>query len=348
MTEKQHLFVSIIIAFYNEEDYLDRCLQSVQNQTYHNLEVILINDGSTDVSLQIAEKHSKSFNFCKVFTSENLGLSEARNIGLKNATGQYVTFLDADDSLEPEMIEQYAQAMVVHNVDLIIGNYASFSEDGKTEFETRWEKEVTTLKRTKQLIDKFYKHGVSETVWAKMYKTELIKEIDFIKGIWFQDRLFVLECLFISETVFFIDEKLLKIYRRNSSITRRILGPKRIVDMYRIFEMELNIIKKYDAFAEYGYRVAKNRIHFFMDTFMIQIIDRHEIIDINGVRKVFLECLNKFKSDIKRERINLNLKDKLILQLLKSPVFLGWNLTNTAIQILKKKRIKMIRELKNV
>ena len=116
--------VSIIIAFYNEEEYLERCLESVKNQTYKNLEVILINDGSTDSSLQIAESFTLFFKNVIIRTIKNSGLSEARNTGLDMMEGEYVTFLDADDELEKEMISICINKITEERSDLVLCKFS--------------------------------------------------------------------------------------------------------------------------------------------------------------------------------------------------------------------------------
>ncbi len=97
--------ISIIIPMYNVEKYLERCLISINNQTYKNLEIILINDGSTDKTLSIAQEYTKKNNKYKIFSQENKGPSEARNVGINLATGEYISFLDADDALYDNYFE---------------------------------------------------------------------------------------------------------------------------------------------------------------------------------------------------------------------------------------------------
>ena len=102
--------LSVIIPVYNVEPYLEQCLDSVINQTYKNLEIICINDGSTDNSLKILEKYQKKDNRIKLINQKNKGLSEARNAGLDVAKGEYIAFVDSDDYLE---LNAYEEAMNV-------------------------------------------------------------------------------------------------------------------------------------------------------------------------------------------------------------------------------------------
>ena len=97
--------ISVIVPIYNVEKYIDRCIKSIVNQTYKNLEIILINDGSLDKSGQICDTWESKDNRIKVIHQMNSGVSVARNTGLENATGEYVTFVDSDDYIEPKYCE---------------------------------------------------------------------------------------------------------------------------------------------------------------------------------------------------------------------------------------------------
>ena len=99
-----HIKISIIIPIHNVEKYLKRCLDSVEKQIYTNLEIILINDGSTDNSLEIAEEYAKKDSRIKIYSEANHGLSAARNLGLKQVTGEYITFIDSDDYVSNDYV----------------------------------------------------------------------------------------------------------------------------------------------------------------------------------------------------------------------------------------------------
>ena len=110
--------ISVIIPVYNVEDYLSKCLQSVINQTYTNLEIILVDDGSTDNSGEICDEFSENDNRIKVIHQKNTGVSQARKIGIDVADGKYIGFVDADDWIEPDMYETLINKM--KNSDIIM------------------------------------------------------------------------------------------------------------------------------------------------------------------------------------------------------------------------------------
>ena len=205
--------ISLITAYCNEELLLSRCLESVANQSFKNFELILIDDGSTDNSLEIVKQYQHKFKHLKQITIDNSGLAEARNIGLKNATGKYVTFLDADDTIVPDMMLEFNNRIEKQAADLIISDFKSVDEFGKNEMPTKWNTAFLSTSAAQEIADLFYSEGIMETVWAKLFKTELAKKIGFDKNSFFEDRPFLLEYLFLTKTVSFIDKKLILNYK---------------------------------------------------------------------------------------------------------------------------------------
>jgi glycosyltransferase involved in cell wall biosynthesis len=114
--------ISIIIPVYNAENYLEECLLSISQQTFGDFEILAINDGSTDRSLEILKKYQEKEPRLQVISQENKGVSAARNLGLENAQGEYITFVDADDWLHPETLEQYIE-IAKKKSDIVISQF---------------------------------------------------------------------------------------------------------------------------------------------------------------------------------------------------------------------------------
>ena len=112
--------ISVVVPVYNVENYLNECIESILQQTYHELEVILVDDGSTDRSGELCEEWKKKDKRIHVIHQSNQGLSEARNRGLENITGKYVAFVDSDDILHPQMYEHLADALQAEQADVAI------------------------------------------------------------------------------------------------------------------------------------------------------------------------------------------------------------------------------------
>ena len=122
--------ISIIIPIYNVEKYLEKCLDSILNQTYKNLEIILIDDGSTDNSPNICNSYCEKDKRIKIIHKNNEGVSSARNKGIELSKGKYIVFIDSDDYVSNEHIEVLYDCIISNNVDLVISNLIDISEDG--------------------------------------------------------------------------------------------------------------------------------------------------------------------------------------------------------------------------
>jgi len=190
------LLLSVIIPVYNVAPYLEQCLDSVINQTYQNLEIICINDGSTDNSLEILERYKKKDKRIKVFSTENRGLSSARNLGLDSATGELVAFVDSDDFLYLDAYEKAVNEFLKNpNLELVTFNYSSFYENGKN-VEVKLKQE----------------YGA---VWCRLYKLDLINKynIRFIPNKIYEDVYFSKAYQFCCNSIKHVDEPLYY-YRR--------------------------------------------------------------------------------------------------------------------------------------
>jgi len=167
--------ITVVVPIYNAEHFLEKCLKSIVEQTYQNLEIILVNDGSTDKSLEICEKFKENDNRIIVINKENGGVSSARNKGIDSASGKYIIFIDADDYIEKEMFETLAYDLFTNKVDLsmcgfrtvdINGNILSVSNPMDEKYF-----DVKTFRRN-LFSDKYYRN----LIWNKLFKLEIIKE----------------------------------------------------------------------------------------------------------------------------------------------------------------------------
>lgn len=184
---QQKDLISIIIPVYNVEAYLDRCVQSVMHQTYQNLEIILVDDGSTDRSGQMCDVYAKSDKRIKVVHKPNGGLSDARNAGLKVATGNYIGYVDSDDWIALDMYERMYSACVENQAELAICRYI-------TEYSTKDSSPVASTIESNQVVPlsrdallKIYICGhdqyvIYNSVWSKLFYRDLVKDMIFPKG----------------------------------------------------------------------------------------------------------------------------------------------------------------------
>lgn len=165
--------VSIIVPIYNVEKYLDKCLKSIQMQTYENIQVILINDGSPDNCKSICEKYCRSDKRFMLVNKENGGLASARNAGLVKVNGDFVACVDSDDYIEPNMIQVLLENVVNHNADLSVCSFYENQSDDKTkqEFFSKNVEIISQEEAIKRCITpgKFYGFA-----WNKMYRAKLL------------------------------------------------------------------------------------------------------------------------------------------------------------------------------
>jgi glycosyltransferase involved in cell wall biosynthesis len=222
--------ISVIIPVYNADKYLTRCLSSVQQQSMKDLEILCINDGSTDESLHLLEKFAEKDGRFKIISQPNKGLSASRNVGLEKATGDYVFFLDADDWLHPQALEIFYNAAQKSGAPVVVGE--TFCRLGKEKPDLRvyqLQKMKFSL-RSSPLHDLYKKRHVSAVAWNKLYRADIVRNRRFIDGIFFEDWPFT-TCLFADIDFFVSISQPLYMYNTTDcSITRSNFSIKKIRD----------------------------------------------------------------------------------------------------------------------
>lgn len=168
--------ISVIIPIYNVEKYLDRCLKSIISQSYKNIEIILIDDGSKDASSKICDDYAKSDNRIRVIHKKNEGVAIARNLGIKKATGKYITFIDADDYVEKDYVKILYELCRDHDVS-IVGTIDENDEQVVISKSKSMIKIANGKETIKEMLvtNRFF----GWTCWNKMYKTEIVKNVKF-------------------------------------------------------------------------------------------------------------------------------------------------------------------------
>lgn len=167
--------ISIIVPIYNREKYLDECLSSILNQSYADFECILVNDGSTDNSENICKKFCDKDPRFKLFSQKNTGSSAARNLGIENSTGDFITFIDSDDSVETDFLKHLMHALNANNCDIAM---CDLLVDG-VRVHPNWS---TLIMERKDVFHHYLWGGINNSVCTKLYKRELISDIYFHLG----------------------------------------------------------------------------------------------------------------------------------------------------------------------
>lgn len=184
--------ISVIVPIYKVEDYLDECVQSIVDQTYRNLEIILVDDGSPDACPQMCDEWAKKDNRIRVVHKPNGGLSSARNAGLNVAEGDYVAFVDSDDFITSNYVEvMYERIKDDSKVGIVSGLIYRYC-DGKTaDFNSSWLIQHERIIAPQDFTVNCINLSVSFTVWNKLYRSELIKDVRFREGRTNEDTLFM-------------------------------------------------------------------------------------------------------------------------------------------------------------
>lgn len=218
--------VSIVIPVYNAQNYIDRALTSICEQTYENLQIILIDDGSTDGSLSVCKKWAAQDSRVLVHHQENAGVSEARNKGLELATGDYIMFVDADDWIATDMVKTLYDLVIAHQADVSTCNYIEIPE-GKEELAVEWEARERATEPHIQAATEKVEAGLQLllpwAVYCKLYRKELLEKIRFKKYKIAEDLLFNTEviCDTTLQRVVTTDCKMYYYFIHNNSAIRQ-------------------------------------------------------------------------------------------------------------------------------
>lgn len=231
--------ISVIIPVYRVERYLDACVASVCAQTYQNLEIILVDDGSPDACGQMCESWAQKDARIKVIHQENKGLSGARNAGMRIATGEYLGFVDSDDTILPEMYEILYGVLTQSGADLAMCAIQCVYADGteKKESDSPLPSGVMTLEEwmaVRYLNLRVYLAG--EVVWNKLYKRNLLENVWFREGVIMEDTPFFNDYMKESLRVAVTDRALYRYLQRKDSIMGRGFTPKSLAHFYALRE----------------------------------------------------------------------------------------------------------------
>ena len=194
--------ISVIVPVYKTEKFLSDCIKSILNQTYHDLEVILVNDGSPDSSGQICEEYAKKDSRIKVIHQENAGVASARNTGLNLAAGEYITFVDSDDYISEDFVKILFEAMSENNADIAIANMKRTSRRDDKNTVTDWK--VSNYKSEDALVCMLYGTPFGTSACGKLFKRKLFEGIEFPYGKFSEDLFTIYKTILKSRSITYI------------------------------------------------------------------------------------------------------------------------------------------------
>lgn len=212
--------VSIVVPIYKVEKYLHKCVDSILKQTYPNIEIILVNDGSPDNCGEIADFYQEEDDRIKVFHKENGGLSDARNYGMAHVTGEYTMFVDSDDWVDQTMIEKMIYHSITDRADVVQSAFY-YAHDDHLLVDNRHHQTndpPVRLDNKALMYELITNEKVKNFAWGKLYKTKLIRDIPFKKGVLFEDVFWAHQVMHKVDTFIFLHQPLYYYYQRDDSI----------------------------------------------------------------------------------------------------------------------------------
>lgn len=297
--------ISVVIPVFNTAPYLKKCLDSVCGQTYQNLEIICVDDGSTDGSEKIVEDYARKDPRVKVLHKSNGGESSARNAGLQESTGEYVAFVDCDDWLEPDMYENMVQAMEEKSVDMVLCGYFLSTDAGSSPVKNEKPVSEDVFDRHK-LFGYVYQRdsyrGVTSWIWCKLFRRKLLfcngEMISFDETLRFGGDLlfFIRAALNVSRTVY-LPQPFYHYYQRESSTAHSLDDLDLAFEIVETYQRMIDFLERQQA--ELDSIIWLKRFKVYWATRIAETAHRQK--DKKGLQKA-----QRFMCEYEREYLDTN------------------------------------------
>lgn len=304
--------LTVVVAAYNVQEYIGKCLDSLVNQTYKDMEILIVNDGSRDKTEVIVREFEKKYKNIKLLNKENGGLSSARNYGIKFARGEYIAFVDGDDYLDEETYEKVMTKLIDEKVDLAIFSYKKVFGDKYKKI--RLNKKLYVGSFLKKLFSK--SDEASIVVWNKIFKKDIITEnnVYFENRAYFEDTGFIFRYLYFVNKITIVEETLYYYIQHTASLTKKfdfmiIESAKNTYNLIKEFYKERNIYLKYYKEIE----DMKLRMDIYIYRFAKKNKYRYEF-EISLKDIVYSKIPIKHKMFLLLNRINYSMKNKFLFK----------------------------------
>lgn len=307
--------VTVIVPIYNAEKYLDKCLTSICNQTFSNLEIILVDDGSTDNSLRICREYANKDKRILVVSKENEGQGKARNIGLDMMQGEYVVFIDSDDYIHLQMIEIMLCVAKKYEADMVQCLYQEIGTDSIDKNTTIIENNKVEV-RVESITDERLLCYYTEDILPvnKLFRRDLISNYRYPENMIYEDKHLMFRLRYYAKKIVYVDIPLYYYVQTTNSTMRRNLDSKMLKSQFRLMEelekfcKQNNLYKNYQSEQSGNFRML---ISIFFQTFK-----RKEYLEYNIKAK---QLLKKYIPELKNNPYVLG-KDKILLRILSTNI----------------------------
>lgn len=300
MSEKELYSLSIVLPVFNVEKYLDRCIKSILEGTYKDLELVIVNDGTKDNSENIIIRYLEKYNNITYIVKENGGLSHARNVGYTYAKGEYIAFFDSDDYIEKDMYEKLMAKVKDYNYDIVVCDlYMEYEQTGKKIYVgSNVEKEYKDVEEDNNEINirKEIMENIYIAVHNKIYKKELIEKtfengMPFVNGMYYEDIVYTYSILQNTRSISFVKEPLYYYVQRIGSISNNY--DKKLYDIITSVEMLIENAVENNRFEDYKEILEYIGIRYMYGTFMKRIAKTKN-------KKIYLEGYNRVIQEDKK------------------------------------------------
>lgn len=294
--------ISIIVPVYNVEQYLENCIKSILNQTFEDIEIILVDDGSTDNSGRICDSYKGKDKRIKVIHKKNGGLSSARNCGIEMASGKYIGLVDSDDYIHPKMYEILYKNAIKYSSDIVVGSYKSVDnmDDSDIYNDVKIDGEIQNYTSIEALEELYNENDLDFIIsWTKLYKKCLFDDLKYEVGRIYEDQFIIHKILYKSKIVTYVPALLYFYQQREGSIMHSKFSIKNLDSIY----------------------YKKDRADFYREVGLKKLTHLAEFKYINGLFYEYFKAKNEL-DNIDRELKNLrkDFKDRLRI-LLKNPMY---------------------------
>lgn len=295
--------VSVIVPVYNIENYIQECVESIQRQTFDNLEILLVNDGSADGSGELCEQFQKQDNRIRVIHQKNGGLACAVNTGLKNATGDFILFVDGDDWIYPFAVEYALHLLQRERADIVIYDFTSDFDFAQDDEYLETTDNVGALRNLYLQNSQFHNLRLMTTVrWSKLYKREVLEGIVFPEGRIHEDEI-VHEILYKAKKVVYTNKKCYFYRQREGSIIHEAISTKAL-DKLQSFKERVQFFE--DLNNQELLFLAVNKFVFLY----IQLFCKCELVENGEEQRSFLLKLNDYGTWIQQYKVFFGKKAK--------------------------------------